>query len=348
VFAGSTASSVLFTGADGRYYKTGYAPIRDDTDDKDDKNVVAALGVQGNAAFFRDLEQLQAYLLAAGGVIAALVVLISVLVARRITRPLRALAQEAVRIGEGDLERPIEATSRDEVGLLAGTMNDMRSSLYARDQELQMMLSGIAHEVRNPLGGIALFAGLLRDELAGNADHLEMVERIERELGYLKNVVGEFLDYARRTPLEQQPLELGDLLDDVSQVLSADAAAAKITLVVEREPAAAMGDAEHLRRVLLNLARNAVQAAPAGSRVWLRSGAGEGGPFMEVEDEGAGISEELRDRVFAPFFTTREKGTGLGLALSKKIVEEHGGGIELATGHAGTRFRVILRPVTDT
>ncbi len=348
VFAGGEASSVLFTGDDGRFHKAGYAPLR-----QRGGRVIAAIGVEGSAEYFRALEELSAYLLLSGAGIAVLVIIISLLLARRITRPLGALADEATRIGAGDLERPVPVPrGRDEVGLLASTMNEMRQALYERDQELQMMLSGIAHEVRNPLGGIALFAGLLREEVADDPDQLEMVERIERELTYLKNVVGEFLDFARRSPPALRPLDLGSLLADAAQLLAADATKAEVTLEVEPPgaPVSVLGDAEQLRRVVLNLTRNALQATPAGGRVSLRTAPSDDGclAWFEVEDSGAGIPEQIRDKVFAPFFTTREKGTGLGLALSRKVTSEHGGEIELHSGPTGTRIRVILLATSQT
>ena len=342
VFRGKATSSVLFQGVDGRYYKTGYAPIGPG------KRVVAALGVEGSAEFFKDLGRLRSYLFLAGAVIAALIVLVTVLVARRITRPLRSLAREARRIGAGKLERSIPVTSRDEVGLLASTMNEMRKGLHHRDQQMQMMLSGIAHEVRNPLGGIALFAGLLREELERSPELLELVRRIERELEHLKNVVGEFLDFARRSPPHPQDLDLAALADDVAQVLQADAGSGGVELHLDLQQSRAQADPEQIRRLLINLGRNALQATGPGGRVTLSCGNdGAGRPFLEVSDTGKGIPDEIREEIFTPFFTTREKGTGLGLALSKKIIDQHGGRLDLDSGSSGTRIRVTLHSTPD-
>lgn len=343
VFRGEGVSSVLFKARDGRRYKTGYAPLLDGKDGK----VVAAVGIEASPEYFVALERLRTYLLLLGAVIALLIIAATVLVARRLTRPLRHLAVEAARIGRGELEGAIAVTSADEVGLLASTMNEMRRDLHARDQEMQLMLSGIAHEVRNPLGGIALFAGLLREEVAEDADQLEMVQRIERELEYLGRVVNDFLAYARKMPLELSPVGLKALARDVVEVARGEAELTKITIDCQLEAVQALGDAEHLRRVLLNLLGNAIHASEPGGKVVLRSGEVDKTPFIEVEDEGSGIAEEVREKIFAPFFTTREKGTGLGLALSQKIVNEHGGRLELDTEVGrGTRIRLLLRPVT--
>lgn len=337
-FSGTPASSVLFEGNDGRIYKTGYAPLREG------KRVIAAVAVQGSAEFFTALEELRNSLLLIGLATASLVVVISVLFARRITRPLRQLVRAAARIGSGQLDQPIDVRSRDEIGLLAATMNRMRQDLRQRDEQMQLMLSGIAHEVRNPLGGIALFAGMLREELDDDPEQREMVERIERELDLLGRVVNDFLAYARRMPPQLETLALDQLIEEVVQVVRADAEAGSVALDSRTEPTSVLGDAEQLRRVLLNLLRNGVQACSAGGRVEV-SCSPDGGPHAEIVDDGCGIPDELREEVFRPFFTTREKGTGLGLALSRKIVDEHGGELSIDSEPGrGTTVRLQLQP----
>jgi signal transduction histidine kinase len=339
VFAGEEASSVLFVGGDRRMYKTGYGPVVDD-----DGKVVAALGVEASAEFYVTLARLRNYLLLSGAIVALLLALGSLVVARRITRPLRLLAREASRIGAGELETPIAVSSRDEVGLLATTMNEMREGLFQRDQHMQMMLSGIAHEVRNPLGGIELWSGLLRDDLQGDPEKLEQVQRIERELAYLKKVVGDFLDYARRAPASLEEVNLAPLIAEVVEILSGDSAERGVELMAERDHDCwARCDREQVRRVLLNLAKNALQATPRGGRVVLRCEVSEGRPTCEVRDTGSGIAAEDLHRIFVPFFTTREKGTGLGLALAKKIVDEHGGSLSVKSEPGqGSTFRLTL------
>jgi signal transduction histidine kinase len=332
------ASSVLFVGNDGRRYKTGYVPI------VQGEQVVAALGVEGSAEFYTGLARLRTYLLLSGASLALLVSLASLFLARRITRPLRQLAREASRIGAGDLERPIAVVSSDEVGLLAATLNDMRQDLFQRDQQMQLMLSGIAHEVRNPLGGIELFSGLLREDLQDDAEKLQYVGRIERELGYLKKVVSDFLDYARRVPPTLQPRDLTLLTTEVCELLHKDAAEQGVTLVrAANQSTVAYVDEEQLRRVVINLVRNAIQATPSGGTVTLRCGVRGKDTFLEIADTGDGIAEEHLERIFAPFFTTREKGTGLGLALAKKIVDDHGGKLTVETAPGqGSTFCISL------
>src|SRR5262249_25724884 len=148
--------------------------------------ILGVAAVQAPAEYFAQLARFRRWLLAYGLAGAALVVLISAAVARRITRPVRELAAAAERIGRGDLAQAVPPLrSHDEIATLAETLEEMRASLRTRDERMQMMLSGIAHEVRNPLGGIELFAGLLREDVAGDAEKTAHVARIERELEHL-------------------------------------------------------------------------------------------------------------------------------------------------------------------
>jgi signal transduction histidine kinase len=338
VFRGETMSSVLFKGEDQQHYKRGYAPIRQGA------KVIAVLAVEGSARYFEDLTRLHNYFLVGGGVIASIILLVSLFVAKRITDPIRELARAAEDIGQGQLDQPIAVQSRSEVGLLATTMNRMRKDLHERDQQMQLMLSGIAHEVRNPLGGIELFAGLLRDELAEQPENLELLQRIEQELSYLKRVVNDFLQFARYAPPTLDRLDLRPLLSAVSELVAKEAAKKGVTIVNEGEPTLALADAGQIRGVLLNLVRNGVQATPVGGRVRLSCSGDETNAWISVADTGPGIDEAIREKVTDPFFTTREKGTGLGLALAKKVVDNHGGTLTIESEQGqGCTVRVKLR-----
>lgn len=354
---GRSVSSILFEGLDGRLYKAGYAPIY--ASDKD-RSVVLAVGVDAPATFFDRLADLRHRLLFYGlGAVLAMV-LAAVLVAARITRPVRTLAGAAERIGAGHLDAPVARTSHDEIGLLADTMEQMRRDLLARDQRLQQMLSGIAHEVRNPLGGIELFAGILRDEIDPDDERRPHVERIDREVGYLKQVVAEFLDYARRPALELGTVNLANLCADIVELEAAGAAAAGVALSSDvPEGLSCRGDAGQLRRAVHNLVKNAVQAAggavlgevqdedddPPPREVTITATPAAGDSVeLSVSNTGRPIPVEVQERMFEPFFTTREKGTGLGLAFVREIALDHGGQVEVASAAgSGTTFTLRLR-----
>jgi signal transduction histidine kinase len=346
---GQAVSSVLFEGHDQRLYKAGYAPVRArEASDEDPGPIVAGLRVEAPAEYFDRLTVLRTRLVTYGGILMAVVVIVSIVVAARITRPLRRLSGAAERIGRGDLGAPIDAEvkGRDEIGTLAHTLEEMRKALSVRDQRLQMMLAGIAHEVRNPLGGIELFAGILRDELPEGDERRAHVQRIERELTHLKAVVSDFLEFARRPKVDLRPLDLEPMLTEVRDLAAADGAASGVEVALDlTPPARAMADATQLRRAILNLCRNAVQATPPGGRVTLAaSPAGEARLRIRVTDTGKGIAPDQVEQIFTPFFTTKEKGTGLGLAFVREIVGDHGGTLEVQSELGkGSTFTVELR-----
>jgi signal transduction histidine kinase len=203
----------------------------------------------------------------------------------------------------------------------------MRRALRARDEERETLLAGIAHEVRNPLGALDLFAGLLAEELAERPESAH-VGRIRSELAALSKVVEEFLDYARARPALREGVDLALLLGEVADVAQPLAAQRQVSLSVEAA-GEARADREQLRRAAVNLVRNAVEAAPVASQVELVGRVQDGEAIIEVRDRGPGLAPDARASLFRPFFTTKERGTGLGLALAKKVADAHGGTLAL-------------------
>lgn len=365
VFANRAGASMLFTGKDGIDHKTGFSAIRDDRG-----RVLGALAVEGSADTFANLRRLEAQLttlnegLLSRGVIMAAVALgllllvgASLLITRSVTHPARQLIQAAATIGRGDLEAPVVQHSQDELGVLAESMDRMRRDLLARQQELQLMLSGIAHEVRNPLGGMELFAGLLAGELETEPERLDMVRRIQRELEYLNRVVNEFLDYARHAPLQTDQVSLRHLTQDVVELLQADADQRGVALSVSEnsKDVHTHADGDKLRQALLNVVKNALQATAEGGAVTLgiseqnaqSLAATMTGTRREAviacTDTGRGMPADEVDKIFNAFYTTRERGTGLGLALTQQIVKAHGGRLEVESIEGkGTAFRLVL------
>jgi len=339
VFGGANRSSVLFADDRGRLYKTGFAPVLLEG------QVAAAVGVDGSARFFGPLSSLGRILLLVGMLALALVVAVTLFVSRLITRPLDRLAQSARRIGRGELDREIEVETSDEIGVLAHTLNETRKSIHERDRHLQMMLSGIAHEVRNPLGGMALFAGLLKEELGDHPTGLKHLEKISTELDYLSRVVNDFLDFARERPLELEEVDPRAEFEQVEHLSASELQRAQVGLKFEVAPEVrqVQWDRERMRRALLNLVRNAIQASDPGGEVAICLNRDGEHLLLQVSDNGCGIPSQKREQVFEPFYTSRQQGTGLGLALVKKIVDAHGGSISFTTrAEEGTTFTLRL------
>jgi len=332
----------LYEGADGQLRKAGYAPLTDAGG-----KVVAVVGADGTSASFATLRRFRQLLLLLAVIGATVGALVSAIAAVTVIRPLSRLADAARRIGRGDLATPIWRRRRkDEIAELRDTLEEMRQALVARDEERETLLAGIAHEVRNPLGGVTLFSAMLAEETAGTpaAPH---VARIQAEVATLTRVVEEFLDYARARPPARQPVELAALLAEVAELVRplADARGVEVQVAGAGE---ALADREKLRRALLNLARNAVEASPDNGVVLLagRPGAAAdgGGAVLEVLDRGPGLDAAARERLFRPFFTTKAQGTGLGLALAKKVADAHGGTLALLPREGGGTVARLVVP----
>jgi signal transduction histidine kinase len=332
-------SQLLFQGRDGALYKTGYAPLADAGG-----RVVAVVAADGTAPSFAALRRFRSLLvaLAVGG--AALGAALAAAAALSLVRPLRALAAAARRMGEGDLATPLPPAGDGEVETLRRTLEEMRQALRARDRERETMLAGIAHEVRNPLGAMELFAGALAEDVRGRPEAAH-VERIRRELAALARIVDDFLAFARPPALAPEAIEAAALAAEVRD----------LALPVARERgvelrAAGRGsftaDRHALRGAALNLVLNALEASPPGAAVELEVEVRGQEAAVEVLDRGPGLSTEARARMFEPFFTTRERGTGLGLALARRAAGAHGGALTVSGREGGgTSARLAIPAV---
>jgi signal transduction histidine kinase len=326
---GQPTASPLFTGRDGLPYKRGYARIG--------KGGFAV--VEASAQYLDALAAFRRWLLLGGIAGVAIIVVLAAWLSRRMTGPLERLARAAERIGQGDLTGRVAVETRDEIGYLASRLDEMRDALRARDERMQMMLAGIAHEVRNPLGGLELYAGLLREGLSGQAERLAEIARVEREIGYLKDVVTDFLDFARRPAPVMDVVAVHELLEEAAEVCRPVAGP---TVRVDCESGLnARVDRAQVRRAIINLAKNAMAAAGPSGQVVLAARMGVAQRVVwEVRDSGPGVPADIAEKIFAPFFTTHERGTGLGLAFVREIARDHGG--EVAVDRApegGARFR---------
>jgi nitrogen fixation/metabolism regulation signal transduction histidine kinase len=317
-------------------------------------SVVAALGVEASAEYFDLLTNFASVLTVLAILAVFLVVLAGTVFSRRLVRPINQLVGAAQRLGKGEWEDPVDVRAEgDEIAFLAGAFEEMRRDIVSRDRQMQMMLSGIAHEVRNPLGGMELFCGLLAEDLESSefeGEQTEMllkVNKIQRELDYLERVVTDFLDFARDIPPDLERFAATELLDDLGDLLDAEIGNAGCAIETEVEPEhlEMTADRQKLRRALINVVRNAYQACGEGGRIRIVARAdGPARRIIEVVDNGPGISDEKVEEVLTPFYTTKEKGSGLGLALTQRIVEQHGGSLEIDSNEEeGTTVRFVLR-----
>lgn len=239
-------------------------------------------------------------------------------------------------------------TLRGQADLIIGIEEQLRRA--ERLSALGEMSAMLAHEIRNPLGSIRGTAEILRDDFSPGDRKFEFLEILIKETDRLNRVVEDFLRLARPLDGEKKRCDLAAELRELVTLQESEATARGIGLSLEAgEAPTVAGDRERLRQAFLNLILNALQATGEGGRVAVRlamrgaSGDMPAGVEITVSDTGRGIDPAQREKIFTPFFTTKEGGTGLGLVITQRIVEAHGGtiGLESEPGR-GTTFRVWL------
>jgi signal transduction histidine kinase len=221
--------------------------------------------------------------------------------------------------------------------------------LRIRREALAQMAALIAHEVRNPLGSVELFVALLGSSSLAE-EQRQWVVQIQAGLRILSASVNNVLEFHSPCSRELALVELAALLNSLRELLHPAAAQEGMELIIEiaEQPLLLRADQQELLQAFLNISLNAIRFAAHGGTLKISAVRQENEAVLRFEDYGPGIPAELRTKIFEPGFTTRSGGPGLGMAVAKKIVERHGGVIELAsTGEKGTTFQIRL-PLTNT
>lgn len=315
------------------------------------------------AEAFRPLGTLKWSALIAGLVSLAVALLFSFRAAAKLSLPLREMAAVASRISQGrHTERlgPMEGTEAKEV---ASAFNRMLDELAAAQGRLSHaaalaaigeLSTSVVHEIRNPLSSIKVNIQALQRKVAGDSAHSELAAIASKQVDRVERMLGDLLRYGKPLEIKPAPVAFGELADAVRALVGRGAEQNKVTLSIDTESDSVpiVVDREQMERAVANLVDNAIDAAAAanetGEGTVTVTGQKEGDDgrvfAIRVEDNGGGIPESLMDKLFQPFVTTRDEGTGLGLANVKKIAEYHGGTVtaeNLARGAAFT-IRLIL------
>jgi signal transduction histidine kinase len=285
----------------------------------------------------------------------------ALLVSQRLLAPIQTLTDGVKAIAAGDLSRQVELKRGDELGLLAREFNAMAASLGQQREELRRaerlaavgrISAQITHEIRNPLNAIGLNAELLAEELedaGAPAEARQLVVAISREVDRLNGVAEEYLTFARLPKPSLGRMDLNEAVGSLLDFQAPELRAAGVEIVRELAPIplALRADEGQLRAVFLNLLRNSREAMPGGGTVTVRTRRSGEAVEAEVADTGGGIPPEVLTRIFEPFYSTKERGTGLGLAFVHQVLKEHGGTIrcDSAAGR-GTTFTLRF-PVDD-
>jgi signal transduction histidine kinase len=294
------------------------------------------------------------------GVAVFIAVIVSGIVTARVSRPIRKLAQAAGEIGQGHWDVRVETSGKDEIGKLAVAFNQMTEELVGQRERLvqservaawRELARRLAHELKNPLFPLQITVENLLRARENTPEQFEEVFReststLLEEIANLKTIINRFSDFSKMPAPQIQALDLNEMVRSVTQLFQGQ---------LNREPAGihpemqlgdvpqVSGDPTLLRRVVENLVLNAIDAMPKGGTLTFRTYMNEKFAVFELSDTGAGLTPEECDRLFTPYYTTKQHGTGLGLAIAQSVVSDHHGRISVSSKKdQGTTFHVEL------
>lgn len=296
-------------------------------------------------------------------VLGLLLILTIAVFSRRFTQPISELSQAAQKVTAGDLEFKVPVAGPEEVSRLSNTFNEMLAGLRTtRELEDQLqraersavvgrLASGIAHEIRNPLNFINLSIDHLREKYAPQVEpdrreYTHILTTIKDEIARLNRLVSDFLSYGRPAKLKLREIDSRALIEEVRSLVNAKSTLQNVRINIDQNgdgDAHLMADPEQLKTCFSNLMINAVQAMPEGGSLDIALKSDPDTVEIDFSDTGPGIEADAIEQVFEPYYSTKETGIGLGLPLTRKIIEEHGGEISVSSEPGkGTTFTVIL------
>jgi two-component system, NtrC family, nitrogen regulation sensor histidine kinase NtrY len=301
-----------------------------------------------------------ALLVGGGGIILA--ILLSSWVAARVTRPVEELARAAQGVAAGNWDTRVDVVGDDEFAQLADSFNRMTTELLTQKEKLvqaervaawRELARRLAHELKNPLFPLQLTVENLIRARKQNAEQFDEVFREDSrtllaEITNLKAIIGRFSEFSKMPQPQLHPVQVNEILRGVAQLFQAqlqapgrDPIACKLELDDRLQPIPA--DMDLLHRAFSNLVLNAMDAMPNGGTLTLRSRKSVEGVSVEVADTGSGLTPEECERIFTPYYTSKQHGTGLGLAIVQSVVSDHGGRISVRSEPGrGTTFAIEL------
>ncbi|MBI5067471.1 MAG: HAMP domain-containing protein [Deltaproteobacteria bacterium] len=296
---------------------------------------------------------------------AALIMLLAIaywLLSREAVAPLQRLVTSMRQAEAGDLQVRADEGRTDELGVAARGFDQMLAALRRSQSELEAfyrermvradrfaavgeLATGLAHEIKNPLAGLSGALELLAEDLAQAPRQAEVVAEMRHQVTRLTHTMESLLHFARPPKPQLRAADVNETLEKVLFLVSQQrrAAPVEVKAQLDRSLPRVHGDPAQLEQVLLNLCLNASQAMASGGTLTVRSFAEEQRVTVEVQDTGPGIPDDVRPHIFKPFFTTKTEGNGLGLAISARIIAEHGGNIAYrCPPGGGTVFTITL------
>jgi signal transduction histidine kinase len=336
----------------GQPYKVIYRRLRMPDEDRD--TIISLITFTGDIALAKRRSAVNILLVAVSGI--ALVALVGILIARSITAPVKDLVKVTEQISNGDLSAKASVKTHDEIGALAKSFNQMTEELKAsRDKLVQseklaavgQLAAGIAHEIRNPLTSIKMIVQLLQRRLKKDQKGQESILAVLSEINRLEIIINGLLDFARPMELDAKPTNIMKVIDSVLGIMEADMRHRRIQLIkhIDEGIPEIMLDANRMKQVFMNLILNSMEAMSESGILTIDCSYNDKAQRLRVEvsDTGAGMSRDVLDRLYEPFFSAKPGGTGLGMANVRKIIDLHGGNIFIESVEGeGTKVTIEL------
>ena len=280
-----------------------------------------------------------------------------------IQRPLIELQEKIARVGEGDLNVSVRFAKRDdEIGDLGRNFNRMVTQLRESREEIHTLhrtqmsraehlatlgelATGLAHEIRNPLAGIAGVIDIIARDLPASSPARAVIKDVRQEISQIDHIVTDLLQTARPHPPQIRRSDLNVTVEHSVMLARQQALSKAIEIVLKKNPdlPEIEHDGDQVHQVLLNLLLNSIQAMDGAGKIVVEVAPRDGMATISVSDTGRGIPPEELPNIFRPFYTTKGNGTGLGLSLARRIVEDHQGRIEVSSSvGTGTIFTVLI------
>lgn len=284
-----------------------------------------------------------------------------------IIKPIMKLTDDLREVSRGNLSIRSTISHRDEIGFLSQAFNSMMDSLNQARKELERthahmvqtekmaamgkLAAGLAHEINNPLGGVLTCLETLRQNFQDEQVRTKYLDLIHSGMERIRRTVKQLLNFGKQRSFQLEPTDINALMNRTLEVTSHQLSSNNIFLHrnLDQGLSKIMVDPHQLLQVFVNLILNAIAAMPEGGDLWIKTGQENGKVRVAIRDNGCGIPGENLDRIFDPFFSTKEpgQGTGLGLSVSYGIIHDHGGKIEVESEKGmGSEFTILLPPFT--
>ncbi|MCB9208160.1 MAG: HAMP domain-containing histidine kinase [Ignavibacteriales bacterium] len=327
----SITVSLPFKGNDNNWYLWGFYRFSDDY----------WLAVRASAVNFESIDNLTKTILLFGLIGVMVSTLLGLWISKSITKPITKLVNFSSGIGKGNLYENPPKKMKGELKILSDALVLMRDNIANNQKEKEKILAQIAHEIRNPLGGIELLTSLIHESFDQKDKNKEYASKILNELSGLKELITSYLNYSRPTPANPEKIKIKELINEVIVFVQKEIEEKSLKVKLDLKSEKIYFDKIHLRNIFLNLLKNSIDSIDKNGEIIIESFMKGRNTIIKISDNGFGIENENLEKIFEPFFTTKNNGTGLGLASCKKFCEENSAKIFAENLTKGCSFTII-------